>query len=70
MSRASFSLSWSPSHVASTILPTPGYRQYAWTAEAVERLGLDPQKLPPFVTTGDEVGRVSRAASLFTSSVS
>ena len=42
--------------VARTVLHTEAFRHYYWSDEIVEKLGLDPRKLPPFVAPGDGVG--------------
>ncbi len=43
---------------AFTVLPSEPFQSYLWTLEAIEKLGMDPGKFPPFVKPGAEVGRV------------
>jgi xylulokinase len=45
---------------AVTVLPGEGFKPYMWTDEVVERLGMDPARFPPYVRTGERVGRVRR----------
>jgi xylulokinase len=46
-----------------TFLPSRAYESSYWTADAVEACGLDLEKLPPFLHTGETVGMVTRTAS-------
>ena len=48
---------------ACTILPTPEYARYVWTAESARALGIDPRQLPPAVITGQRVGRLRQEAA-------
>ncbi len=43
---------------ARTVLPSEQFTRYIWTAETVEKLGMDPEKFPPFVRPGELVGEV------------
>lgn len=45
------------------ILPSRLFGEFFWNEGAVPRLGLDPDKLPPFVETGDLIGSVSLRAA-------
>ncbi len=48
---------------ACAILPTPEYSRYFWTGESAAALGIDPKRLPPFLTTGAIVGRMRPEAA-------
>jgi len=48
---------------ARTVLPSEPFQPYIWTAEAIERLGMDPAKFPPFIRPGERVGEVRRQAA-------
>jgi xylulokinase len=42
---------------------TPAFAEFFWNESAIPRVGLDPDRFPPFVEPGDQVGTVgSRAA--------
>ena len=43
---------------AVTVLPSEPFQPYIWTAEAIEKLGMDPRKFPPFVKPGAGIGAV------------
>jgi xylulokinase len=43
---------------ARIILPAPDYIRYMWSSHAIEKLGMETEKFPPFVEMGEEVGRV------------
>jgi len=45
------------------ILPTALFREFFWNEGAVPRVRFDPEKLPPFVETGDLMGTVSERAA-------
>ena len=47
---------------ACTVLPSEPFQPYIWTAEAIEKLGMDPRKFPPFVRPGADIGRVRAEA--------
>jgi xylulokinase len=47
---------------ACTVLPSEPFAPYIWTAEAIEKLGMDGRKFPPFVKPGADIGRVQIAA--------
>ncbi len=47
---------------ANTILPSPEFKRYIWTEEALEELGLDTSKFPPFVKPGYVMGEVRKRA--------
>ena len=42
--------------VARTVLHTEAFRHYYWTEELVRRLGLGPERFPPFVAPGEVTG--------------
>jgi xylulokinase len=48
--------------VARTVLPSKQFAPYIWTPETIERLGMDPEKFPPFIRPGETVGEVRREA--------
>jgi xylulokinase len=48
--------------VARTVLPSEQFTPYIWTPETIERLGMDPQKFPPFIRPGEIVGEVRQEA--------
>ena len=48
--------------VARTVLPSEQFTPYIWTPETIERLGMDPQKFPPFIRPGETVGEVRQEA--------
>ncbi len=43
---------------ACTVLPSEPFQPFMWTAPAIEKLGMDPGKFPPFVKPGEHIGRV------------
>ncbi|MBN2439806.1 MAG: hypothetical protein JXJ04_00615 [Spirochaetales bacterium] len=45
---------------ACAILPTAGFTRYMWTHEAIDRTGMDHDKFPPFVSMGEEIGKVKK----------
>jgi len=47
---------------ACTVLPSEPFLPYIWTQEAIEKLGMDPRKFPPFVKPGAAIGEVRSAA--------
>lgn len=52
---------------AVTFLPTPQYtRSIMWDADIVRRIGLDPDRFPPFLASGARVGAVSAAGAAAT----
>ncbi len=44
------------------ILPAPQFTRYIWTAELIEKLGMDPEKFPPFIKPGEMMGKVRKEA--------
>jgi xylulokinase len=42
---------------------TPAFAEFFWNESAIPRVGLDPDRFPPFVEPGDLVGSVSDRAS-------
>jgi xylulokinase len=44
---------------AVTFLPGPRYERYIWEADAIKKLGMDPDKFPGFMDSGKIVGQVS-----------
>ena len=42
---------------------TPAFAEFFWNESAIRRVGLDPDRFPPFVETGDPVGAVSDRAA-------
>ena len=49
--------------IAGTILPAIGFEKYYWSDKAISCLGLDKEKFPDFITTGDKIGRITKKAS-------
>ncbi len=47
---------------ANTILPSPEFKKYIWTDEALDELGLDRDKFPVFVKPGCVIGEVRKQA--------
>lgn len=45
------------------IIPSRLFSEFFWNEGAVARLGLDPDKLPPFAETGEVIGSVSARAA-------
>jgi xylulokinase len=43
---------------ACTVLPSEQFTPYIWTPETIEKLGMDPEKFPPFIRPGETVGAV------------
>ncbi len=43
-----------------TVIPTDEYQKYYWDLEQAEKYDVEIEKFPPFLTTGDEIGKVSR----------
>jgi xylulokinase len=56
-------VSYSLTGDAFAILPTGEYGNYYWSDEVISRMGLDMEKFPLFVSTGDQYGEISKAAS-------
>jgi xylulokinase len=48
---------------AAMILPTPTYQRYVWDDRAIEALGMERSRFPPFVGTGDTVGTLRPEAA-------
>ena len=46
-----------------TNLPAPGFQRFYWEHDVVDELGMDPAKLPPFVTTGCPLGCTMETAA-------
>lgn len=42
---------------------TPAFAEYFWNESAIRRVGLDPDRFPPFVEPGDPVGSVRERAA-------
>lgn len=42
---------------------TPAFAEFFWNESAVRRVGLDPDRFPPFVEPGDQVGSVNDRAA-------
>ena len=42
---------------------TPAFAEFFWNESAIPRVGLDPDRFPPFVEPGDQVGFVSDRAA-------
>jgi xylulokinase len=47
---------------ACTVLPSEQFTPYIWTSETIEKLGMDPDKFPPFIRPGEPVGEVRQEA--------
>jgi len=47
---------------AYTVLPSEQFTPYIWTAGTIEKLGMDPDKFPPFIRPGEAVGEVRKEA--------
>ena len=47
---------------ARTVAPSEQFAPYIWTAEAIEKLGMDPGKFPAFIRPGQAVGEVRKEA--------
>jgi xylulokinase len=39
-----------------TILPSPRFEQYVWNADAIDALGMDRSRFPPFIQPGEIMG--------------
>jgi xylulokinase len=48
---------------ARTVLPAGGLDRWFWNGEILEKLGLDPEKFPPFISPGDTIGSLLPAAA-------
>ena len=48
---------------ACTVLPSEPFQPYIWTPQAIEKLGMDPARFPPFVKPAEAVGEVRREAA-------
>jgi xylulokinase len=51
---------------AHTVTPSDEFEPYIWYEKDWKHYSLDPGKLPPFVKTGDIIGKVRQEASYFT----
>jgi xylulokinase len=49
-----------------TVLPAAGFERYIWDDASITALGMDPQKFPPFVRLGENVGTLNAAGSAAT----
>jgi xylulokinase len=50
---------------ARTVFPSGGFDRWYWNGEILEKLGLDPEKFPPFISPGDTIGSLLPAAANF-----
>jgi xylulokinase len=49
-----------------TVFPSRGFDRWYWNGEVLEKLGLEKEKFPPFITPGDTVGALlPRTAAYF-----
>ncbi|MDR1128355.1 MAG: FGGY-family carbohydrate kinase [Treponema sp.] len=48
---------------ARTVFPSEGFERWYWNAGALEKAGLDGEKLPPFIFPGEEAGTLLPAAA-------
>lgn len=46
-----------------TVIPSQEYTKYYWDTEQAEKYEVEIEKFAPFVTTGEEIGKVSRKGS-------
>ena len=51
---------------AVAILPAPGFTSYMWTKETIAACGMDGDKFPPFLSMGEEIGKVRSEISMVT----
>ncbi|MDR1105908.1 MAG: hypothetical protein LBL44_06085 [Treponema sp.] len=49
-------LAWVLTGEARTVFPSEGFERWYWTAETLDRLGLDPLLFPPFISPGETIG--------------
>lgn len=50
---------------AMTVTPSDEFKPFIWDEKDWSSYGLDPKKLPPFIQTGQVIGRVTERASTF-----
>ena len=48
---------------AVAITPSDEFSHHIWNADETRRYGISPEKLPPFVTIGDTIGKITPSAS-------
>ncbi len=48
---------------SSTILPSSRFEQYVWNSDAIEALGMDRERFPPFVKPGADMGRLRKSVA-------
>lgn len=48
---------------SSTILPSSRFEQYIWNSDAIEALGMDQERFPPFVKPGASLGRLRESVA-------
>jgi xylulokinase len=46
-----------------TVFPSEGFDRWYWSGEALEKLGLDAEKFPPFIAPGDTIGTLLPAVA-------
>jgi len=49
--------------ISCAILPSKGYEKLMWTDNILHNIGLDNKKFPPFINSGEEIGKVTVIAS-------
>jgi xylulokinase len=49
-------LAWVLTGEARTVFPSEGFERWYWTAEMLDRLGLDSGMFPPFISPGQTIG--------------
>ncbi|MDR0877659.1 MAG: hypothetical protein LBN21_06370 [Treponema sp.] len=50
---------------ARTVFPSEGFDRWYWNAAVLEKLALDTQKFPPFISPGDIIGTLLPSVSAF-----
>jgi xylulokinase len=49
---------------ARTVFPSEGFDRWFWNREVLEKLGLDPEKFPPFIFPGNTIGTLLPPAAV------
>jgi xylulokinase len=50
---------------ARTVFPSEGFDRWYWNREALDKLGLAPEKFPPFIAPGDTIGTLFPETAAF-----
>ncbi len=59
-------ISYQLTGIARTVMPLEGLRKWYWNDDCLEELGIEKEKFPPFVRSGEYLGKVtSKAAKIF-----